>query len=76
MTKLEYAKIRNERRRNSRELLDKAKSAGFTYPHDLHYLWDFMREKEIGLPYCLGMIYNLGYLAGQEKAEEAAKCLK
>lgn len=65
MTKLEYAKIRNERRSKSRELLDRAKTAGFTYPPDLHYFWDFMQDKNIGPPYCLGMIYNLGYLAGK-----------
>ncbi len=67
MTQLEYKKMRMERRKKSRELLDRAKSVGFTYPQDLHYLWDFMRDKNIGLPYCLGMIYNLGFLDGAER---------
>ena len=66
--KIEYKKIRMDRRRKSRELLDKAKTAGFSYPPDLHYFWEFMQEKNIGLPYCLGMIYNLGYLDAKEKA--------
>ena len=67
MTQLEYKKMRMERRKKSRELLDRAKSAGFTYPPDLYYLWDFMRDKNIGLSYCLGMIYNLGFIDGMEK---------
>lgn len=36
-----------------------AEAAGLVYPPDLHYLWEFMQEKNIGLPYCLVMIYNL-----------------
>lgn len=72
---IKYKKIRMERRRKSRELLDRAKSAGFCYPPDLHYFWEFMQEKNIGLPYCLGMIYNLGYLNGrnQTAGQEAKK---
>lgn len=69
MTQLEYKKMRMERRKKSRELLDRAKAAGFTYPPDLHYLWEFMRDKNIGLSYCLGMIYNLGFIDGMEKGE-------
>ena len=56
------------RRRRSRELLDKARTAGVSYPPDLHYFWEFMQEKNIGLSCCLGMIYNLGYLNAKEDA--------
>lgn len=69
-TKLEYLKRRAARRKKSRELWDRAMTAGFSYPPDLHYFWEFMREKNIGLPYCLGMIYNLGFLDGQEKGNK------
>lgn len=70
MTELEWKKIRSERRKKSRALLDEAGAAEVTYPADLHYLWDFMQEKNIGLPYCLGMIYNLGFLNGSRKGED------
>ena len=71
MTQLEYKKIRMERRKKNRELLDKARAVGFEYPHDLPYLWEFMQEKDIGLSYCLGMIYNLGFLDGSGKGGAA-----
>lgn len=61
MTEIEYKKMRMERRKKSRELLERAKSVGFVYPPDLHYLWEYMQDKNIGLPFCLGMIYQLGY---------------
>ena len=67
MEQLEYKKMRMERRKKSRELLDRAKSVGFTYPPDLYHLWYFMWDKNIGLSYCLGMIYNLGFIDGMEK---------
>lgn len=67
MTQLEYKKMRMERRRKSCELFDRAKAADLMYPPDLYYLWDFMQEKNIGLPHCLGMIYNLGFIDGMEK---------
>lgn len=70
MTKLEYAKIRMERRKNSRLLLDRAISVGMKYPVDLHYFWDFMQAKGVGLPYCLGMIYNLGFSDGSKQHEK------
>lgn len=70
MTELEWKKIRSERRKKSRALLDEAKAAEVTYPADLPYLWDFMQEKNIGLPYCLGMIYSLGFLNGSRKGED------
>lgn len=70
MTQLEYKKMRMERRKKSRELLDRAKAAGSTYPPDLWYFWDFMQEKNIGLPYCLGMIYNLGFLDGRKEIKQ------
>ena len=66
MTQFEYKKMRMERRKKSRELLDRAKATGLVYPPDLHYLWEFMQEKNIGLPYCLGMIYNLGFTDGKK----------
>lgn len=62
MTKLEYKKIKMERRRKCRELWERAKSVGFVYPYDLHYFWEYMQDKNIGLSYCLGMIYQLGYV--------------
>ena len=73
MTKLEYKKMEMERRKKSRELLDKAKAAGFSYPPDLHYFWQYMQDKKIGLPYCLGMIYNLGLLDGCQKDQRIAE---
>lgn len=73
MTRLEYKKICAERRKKSRDLLDKAKSEGYEYPPDLHYFWDFMQEKNIGLQYCLGMIYNLGLLDGMQRTETRGK---
>ncbi len=69
MTQIEYKKVRMERRKKNRELLDKARAVGFEYPHDLPYLWEFMQEKNIGLPYCLGMIYNLGRLESSAKTD-------
>lgn len=71
MTQLEYKKIRMERRKKSRNLLDRAQALGVTYPPDLHYFWEFMQEKDIGLSYCLGMIYNLGFLDGSGKGGAA-----
>lgn len=76
MTRLEYKTMRAARRRKNRELLDRAKTID-AYPADLHYFWDFMQEKNIGLPFCLGMIYNLGFLDGSEKkakTDETTDC--
>lgn len=68
MTKIEYKKILMERRQKCRTLFDKAKSAGFVYPADLPLLWDYMQEKNIGLPFCLGMVYQFGYIDAKEAA--------
>lgn len=65
MNQKEYLKMRMERRRISRELFERAQKAGCDYPSDLIYLWDFMQGKNIGIRFCLGMIYSLGYLDGK-----------
>lgn len=72
MTQIEYKKIRMERRKKSRELLEQARSVGFVYPADLHYFWEYMQEKNIGLPFCLGMIYQLGYADAKKAASPQA----
>ncbi|GFI60893.1 hypothetical protein IMSAG049_00042 [Clostridiales bacterium] len=77
MTKLEYQKMRVERRRKSHELLSRAQTANCTYLPDLIYFWEFMQEKNAGIRYCLGMIYKLGFADGIEYLpveEEATEC--
>lgn len=64
--------MRMERRKKSRELLKQAQSIGFVYPADLHYFWDYMQESNIGLAYCLGMVYQLGYADAKKAAQGAA----
>lgn len=66
MTRLEYKKMLMERRRKERERLERAKSAAPGYPADLRYFWEYMQDKNIGLPFCLGMVYSLGYADGKE----------
>lgn len=75
MTKAEYNKMRLERHKKNVEQFDRAKKVGCEYPPDLHYLWDFMQKKNIGLPYCLGMIYNLGLLDGMQRQRKDKRLL-
>lgn len=67
MTRIEYKKMRMERQKKSHELLEQARSIGFVYPADLHYFWEYMQEKNIGLWYCLGMVYQLGYVDAKKQ---------
>lgn len=75
MTKAEYKKMRLETHKKTVERFDRAKKVGWEYPPDLHYLWDFMQKKSIGLPYCLGMIYNLGLLDGMQRQRKDKRLL-
>lgn len=68
MTRLEWKKIEANRRKIEHDRMEQARSVGFVYPPDLHYFWEYMQKKGIGLPYCLGMVYQLGFVAGQKKA--------
>ena len=67
MTQIEYKKMRMERRKKNREQMERAKSAGFIYPADLVYFWEFMQEKNMGIRYCLGMVYQLGFVDAQKQ---------
>lgn len=69
MTKLEYAKIRNEERRKGRERYETALKEDAA-PPDLVYFWDYMTQKNMGERWRLAMLYNLGYAAGRQSALE------